>query len=300
VETAAVRAAKEKYDTITSAAGEAQMADTHNVFISWSGERSRLAAEALNEWLSTVLQNARPWMSTEMEKGSRSFEEIGRALEGMKVGIICLTPENLTSEWIHYEAGALSKTTDARTRVCTYLLADLDSSNVKPPLSWFQWTKANQSDTRKLVGTINKHLDATPLEETRVDITFEKWWPDLERKLKALPAPPTTPPPPRSTDEMVAEILELSRAIAPDIQNIARETALTRNQRERQDAMTEWIATRAPGTFVFGGGPGSGKAWLSSLGGTTQLVPEVESSEGLAERPKRPHVGIRPRKPTKK
>jgi hypothetical protein len=36
------------------------MADTHNAFISWSGERSRLAAETLKDWLSTVLQNARP------------------------------------------------------------------------------------------------------------------------------------------------------------------------------------------------------------------------------------------------
>ena len=64
------------------------MADTHNAFISWSGERSRLAAETLKDWLSTVLQNARPWLSTEIEKGSRSFEEIARALEGMKVGIM--------------------------------------------------------------------------------------------------------------------------------------------------------------------------------------------------------------------
>lgn len=206
------------------------MADTHNAFISWSGERSRLAAETLKDWLSTVLQNARPWLSTEIEKGSRSFEEIARALEGMKVGIICLTPENLTSEWIHYEAGALSKTADARTRVCTYLLADLDPSNVRPPLSWFQWTKANKADTRKLVGTINQHLDAAPLEESRLDTTFEKWWPDLEKKLKVLP-PPTAPPARRSTDDMIVELLELTRNMVPTVQEIKAETDIIRRNR---------------------------------------------------------------------
>ncbi len=98
------------------------MPDTNNVFISWSGERSRRAAEALYEWLPIVLQSARPWMSnTDIDKGSRGLEEVGKALEGMKVGIICLTPENLTAEWILFEAGALSKTLDAKTRVCTYL-----------------------------------------------------------------------------------------------------------------------------------------------------------------------------------
>jgi len=213
------------------------MADAYNVFISWSGERSRLAAEVLKEWLSNVLQNARPWMSTEIEKGSRSFEEIARALEGMKVGILCLTPENLTLEWLHYEAGALSKTLDAKTRVCTYLLADLDSTTVKPPLSWFQWTKANKADTRKLIGTINKHLDAGPLPESKLDTTFEKWWPDLEHKLKALPPPSMAPPPRPSTDEMVAELLELTRGIVPAIREVAEDTNRNRNARFFADAV---------------------------------------------------------------
>src|ERR1039457_1546296 len=61
-----------------------------NVFISWSGERSRLVAEYLREWICTVVQAAKPWMSeSEIEKGSRSLEEITKALAGCKVGITC-------------------------------------------------------------------------------------------------------------------------------------------------------------------------------------------------------------------
>src|SRR5437879_13172271 len=104
----------------------ADMNDRYNIFISWSGQRSKWAADALRDWLPLVLQAAKPWMSeADIDKGSRGLDEVGRALEGMKIGIICLTPENLNARWILYEAGALSKTVDAKTRLCTYLLPGL-------------------------------------------------------------------------------------------------------------------------------------------------------------------------------
>src|SRR5437899_3787788 len=93
------------------------MGKLDNVFISWSGARSRHVAETLREWLPTVLQATKPWISRDIDKGARGLSEIDRALKAMKVGIICLTPENLDARWIHYEAGALSKTFDDKTRV---------------------------------------------------------------------------------------------------------------------------------------------------------------------------------------
>src|ERR1700684_2611083 len=98
----------------------------HNVFISWSGERSIHIAEALRWWLKMVVQATKPFMSkTDIDKGSRWHIELAKALESMKVGIICLTPENLSASWLLFEAGALSKTMDKGTLVCTYLLAGL-------------------------------------------------------------------------------------------------------------------------------------------------------------------------------
>lgn len=190
------------------------MGDTYNVFISWSGERSKAAAEALRGWLRRVLQAARPWMSeTDIDKGSRGLEEIGRALEGIKVGIICLTPENLNAPWILYEAGALSKTLDAKTRVCTYLLGGLRSEDVTGPLSMFQWTKAEREDTRKLLRAVNKALDGSLVPENDLDDLFEGMWPKLEKELAALPMV-GGPAAPRPEREMVAEILDLTRAAA--------------------------------------------------------------------------------------
>lgn len=307
------------------------MADTNNVFISWSGERSKRAAEALREWLGTVLQNARPWMSdTDIEKGSRSFDEIARALEGMKVGIICLTPENLTSEWLHYEAGALSKTLDPKTRVCTYLLADLESSTLKAPLAWFQWTKANKADTRKLIGTINKHLDTAPLPESTLNATFEKWWPDLDEKLKALPAPSGAPPARRDTDEIVAEILEHTRMMIPVIAELSEEASFSRNKREQEAAWLEWVSRQPAGSVIINSSRGLGAGFASlpqrptiasatgpaftnlppasattvnvgtgsDQSGTESAIPPP--SDSSPELTMRKHVGILPRKPTKK
>jgi hypothetical protein len=72
------------------------MTKQYNLFISWSGARSKAIAETLREWLPTVIQTAKPFMSdTDIDKGSRGLTELVRALEGIKVGIVCLTPENL-------------------------------------------------------------------------------------------------------------------------------------------------------------------------------------------------------------
>ena len=111
------------------------MDKSHNVFISWSGQRSAAVANFLREWLPSVIQAARPWVSSHsIEAGSRNQDEIAKALQGCKCGITCLAPENLTATWILYEAGALSKTIDEKTRLCTYLLGGLQPQEVPPPL----------------------------------------------------------------------------------------------------------------------------------------------------------------------
>ena len=91
-----------------------------------------------------------------MEKGVKWSGEIEAALEGTRFGIVCLTRENLTSTWIHYETGALSKTADAL--IWTYL-SGLTSGDVPQPLGKFQHTFANdKEDTLKLLRTINSRL----------------------------------------------------------------------------------------------------------------------------------------------
>lgn len=191
------------------------MENNYNIFIGWSGERSRLVAEFLRGWISKVIQSARPWMSeTDIEKGSRGLDEIAKALADIKVGITCLTPENLQRPWIFFEAGALSKTIGDRTRLCTYLIAGLEPQDVLPPLGIFQATRASRKDTLKLIRTINAAVSEDPVPDQDLDEIFEAMWPKLENRLATLPPVEDGVPAKRTIDDMIAEILQIVRTEA--------------------------------------------------------------------------------------
>ena len=181
------------------------------VFLTWSGDRSKAMAAALRDWLPKVIQAVDPWMSeSDIDKGAGWNSEISKHLELAKIGIVCLTQENLAAPWINFEAGALSKVTGSK--VCTYLFG-LSPIDVKPPLAQFQPTKSDEKDdTKKLVHAINGSLGELALKDSQVDTYFEKWWDDLDRLLKAIPNGPFTDQrPPRSETDLLEEILQLAR-----------------------------------------------------------------------------------------
>src|ERR1700734_3199682 len=114
-----------------------------DVFISWSGPQSKQVAEALHHYLPLIINALKPWLSSaDVEAGARWAVDIAGNLEKSKFGILCLTPGNLDSIWIHFEAGALAKTVDNKTFVCPYLL-HVQPSDLTGPLTQFQAKKAN-------------------------------------------------------------------------------------------------------------------------------------------------------------
>lgn len=182
------------------------------VFISWSGPRSKGVAQALYDWLPNVIQAVSPWISGEnIDKGINWDLTLDRELNQSSFGILCLTPENLSSPWLHYEAGKLSKALDS-ARVCPYLL-DLKPSDVKLPLARFQATVGNREDTKKLVNTINHAFGDEALPEGRVNQAFERYWPDLEQCLKNIPPPIEEIIVKRSDRDLLEEIVEAVRKI---------------------------------------------------------------------------------------
>lgn len=181
------------------------------VFISWSGERSKLVAEALRYWLPKVIQAIEPWMSAnDIEKGARWRTELGDRLGQSSFGIICLTPENLESPWLHFEAGALSKQQPG-ARVCTYLF-DLEPDAVAEPLAQFQTTRFHFEDTRSLIHTLNRSQQVK-LAESEIDEAFDVWWPRLYERLSTIPDPGERPSW-KADREVLEEILELVRLLA--------------------------------------------------------------------------------------
>jgi len=145
----------------------------------------------------------------DIEKGARWSLDLARELEGAKVGIICLTPENLDSPWVHFEAGALSKTID-KTFVCPYLF-QLEKADLKGPLAQFQATKADQKDTQQLVQTINKASGDRHLDTGQLLNIFNRWWPDLYKDLAKISTKPQEKRIARPDREILEEILDRVR-----------------------------------------------------------------------------------------
>jgi hypothetical protein len=182
------------------------------LFISWSGTRSRAIAEALCNWIPDVIQACEPWISSkDIDPGARWSSDLAKELELTKFGIICLTSENLKSRWIHFEAGALSKILDDKTRVCPYLL-ELEPTDIDGPLVQFQAIRANEDDTLKLIYAINKAMGDEALSGERLNRAFIRNWPGLKSELKAISESDSADKEPKRSDrDLIEEILRTVR-----------------------------------------------------------------------------------------
>jgi hypothetical protein len=179
------------------------------VFISWSGERGKLVAEALRYLLGNVIPTLDLWMShSDMDKGKRWLEELATQLEETNIGIICLTRDNLQSPWLHYEAGALSKV--KIPIVCTFLF-DVESKEVSNPLSQWNNTKNEKEDLLKLIHDLNKAQKAHSLDKDRIETVFEWAWDEFDQRFKSIPDVADVKTPTKTTNEMFDEILGLLR-----------------------------------------------------------------------------------------
>lgn len=188
-----------------------------NVFISWSGDLSKRLAEATRDWLPGVLQFVRPYFTPDdIEKGARWGADINSELESSDIGIICLTKENTQKPWILFEAGALSKSLE-KSRVCTVLF-DLDTTDLKGPLTLFQHTKFERDEFKKLVKTVNNAGGDAKLDENVLNTVFQMWWPKLDEQVQGILQDHRNAPPAaeRSERDMLEEILELTRLGARD------------------------------------------------------------------------------------
>jgi TIR domain len=182
------------------------------IFISWSKEPSRTVAEALRDWLPDVIQNLQPWVSSaDIEAGTRWGTKIAAALASTKIGIICVTPDNQREPWLLFEAGALAKTLDD-TFVCPYLIQMASSDLIQGPLTQFQAKLADENGTLELLSTINAAQGSDALPPDRLRRLFDRSWPYLGEKLKALPRAATRVR--RPQEELLTEVLDTVRSIA--------------------------------------------------------------------------------------
>lgn len=185
------------------------------VFISWSGVRGRHVANALRGWLPYIIHAVEPWASDhDIGAGDRWSGTVSRQLEDTSFGIVCLTKESLFKPWILFESGALAKSL-ASGRVCPYLI-DMTPAELDGPLSQFQAVVANQDGTRKLIQALHAAHPSPLLTEERLQTTFERFWPDLKKRLEDIPTTDVQVPV-RSDRTVLEEVLKHVRALSRSI-----------------------------------------------------------------------------------
>ena len=81
------------------------------IFISWSGDNSKQIARALKDSLeNTIFKDTglECFVSdVDISSGDDWWNKIKTELKKCKLGIACITKENLRAPWIYFESGAM-------------------------------------------------------------------------------------------------------------------------------------------------------------------------------------------------
>jgi ribosome-binding protein aMBF1 (putative translation factor) len=135
--------------------------------------------------------------------------------------ILCLTPANLHSRWIHFEAGAVSRLDQGRVSA---LLLEVSPTQIEFPLQQFQHTRLTKRDVWQLVRDLNG-LCRTPLDEARLRKSFDRQYPDVEAELEKLrktlaQEQEGQAEPARTTESILSDMLAVQQGLASKLQTI--------------------------------------------------------------------------------
>lgn len=155
--------------------------ETRGIFISWSGEASLRIAECLRATLPFIFR-VEPWLSSrDIPPGRPWLQELMGQLESIDVGVLVITPENIDSPWMQFEAGALCKNFD-HSRVFPYLVG-LECDQIRGPFGHFQAIQADQDGTATLVESIRGQCVPDELPGTVIE-RFNAFWPRISNAIK--------------------------------------------------------------------------------------------------------------------
>lgn len=134
------------------------MENRTGIFISWSGDASRMIAETMKSWLLTIFSEKIDVFFTpeDIEAGRRWSTELAGNLQKCDIGIFIYTPQNLESLWMAFEAGALSKKVESGRVIPVVFGANV--TDIKPPISQFQARRFDADSILKTLEDINNLL----------------------------------------------------------------------------------------------------------------------------------------------
>lgn len=220
------------------------------VFVSWSGDLAKRVAIDLRDLLPVLFDGVTPWVSDrDIDAGGRSMEEIARQLDETEFGIIVTTRDNQNSQWLNFEAGALSKRfAGSESSRVVPLLVDMESiAELTGPLTQFQaklLSRQGLEDTLVAVGAA-RNVTAEVVKRRLMNEwgAFEAAL--SEAKTQAAKTPSEKPK--RGADSMAEETLELVRAIA---HNVGYGTGANVDPRRRSDRLNSDLEAALAGHIL--------------------------------------------------
>lgn len=182
-----------------------------NIFISWSGTRSKKAAKALKNWLPTVIHVAEPWMSDDdIPAGRDALMEIDAALGQSLFGVVCITADNMDSSFMNYETRALRQ---KGIDVCPYIIdLSIKRRDLRPPFE-LQAKMANEEDIEQFVLDINKALGSPVTNIATLKRTVKSNWNKLEKELERIrnEKPPKDPEYEKMIEDFCETFMDVNR-----------------------------------------------------------------------------------------
>lgn len=186
--------------------------DNFRVFISWSGDRSKAVATVWRDLIAETFDAVTPFMSEEnIGAGERGLNTIAEELDGTSFGIIVVTQENQHSQWLNYEAGALSKNVgDQTVRVAPSLVDFERKGDVTGPVGQFQASLLDEAGVAYILVEIAKlaKVDDGPIRKRFTNSWREEYG---QRFSVASSVEAETAAEPRKIDDVLDEILTLVR-----------------------------------------------------------------------------------------
>ncbi|PZO47703.1 MAG: hypothetical protein DCF16_17395 [Alphaproteobacteria bacterium] len=166
-----------------------------DIFISWSGEKSKKVANRLADFLEDVLGVKAYTSDKEMKPAQNWRDELERRLSEAKFCIMCLSIENIDAPWMMWESGAIwqarkhaeADSSDRNERVCPFLIdfppGELPS--LAGPLGGVNVVRYGEDEVRKLVFQLHHILNPAAAADG-VTRRFQVGWPGCKQDIDGI------------------------------------------------------------------------------------------------------------------
>lgn len=150
------------------------------IFISWSGKdtASFRVASKLYDIMPLMFQNADFFFSDHITKGKLAIDKIFSNLAEAKIGIFCVTKNNILKPWLNFEAGAIASAVTNNDGLAIPLLINMntdDFASFSSPISHLEGTVfTDENDLLRMIQDIRRSINSS-LSEKQLDNLFDTY-----------------------------------------------------------------------------------------------------------------------------